>query len=73
MYQRSEGEEIGWELYDMDEDRTELNNLAHKHEGKVNELKQMWHDWAKRCRVMPWPLHPIPDGEKDWSNLPWFW
>jgi len=57
----------------MDVDRTELNNLASKHKEKVNELKQMWQDWAKRCRVMPWPLHLVPDGEEDWSNLPWFW
>jgi glycosidase len=57
----------------MKNDRTELNDLASHHEEKVNEMIGIWKDWAKRCGVKLWPLNPIPEGEKDWSNLPWMW
>ena len=73
VYRRCEEEQIGWELYDMDQDRTELMNLKSQNSEKADQLILMWKDWADRCGVKPWPLHPIPDGEKDWSNLPWMW
>lgn len=57
----------------MHEDRTELNNLALLHHDKVAQMIELWKVWAERCGVKPWPLHPIPDGEKDWSNMPWQW
>jgi len=43
-----------WELYDMEADRTELNNLAAKMPEKVAELKAMWDQWARRADVVPW-------------------
>ena len=46
----------GWELYDLEADRTELNNLAQKHPEKLAELKAMYESWAKRCGVQPWPV-----------------
>jgi len=73
VYRRCDDEEIGWELYDMETDRTELNNLISLHEEKSLEMINMWKQWANRCGVKPWPLHAIPEGEKDWSNLPWLW
>ncbi len=45
-----------WELYDLDADRTELNNLADKHPQKVAQLKTLWESWAKRVGVQPWPV-----------------
>jgi len=45
-----------WELYDMEADRTELNNLAQKHPEKVNQLKRMYESWAQRCGVLSWPI-----------------
>ena len=44
-----------WELYDLEADRTELNNLAQKHPAKLAELKAMYESWAERCGVRPWP------------------
>jgi len=44
----------GWELYDMEADRTELNNLAEKMPDKVKELATLYDQWAKRCGVVPW-------------------
>ena len=46
----------GWELYDLEADRTELNNLAQRHPEKLAELKAMYESWAKRCGVQPWPV-----------------
>ena len=45
-----------WELYDLEADRTELNNLAASQPEKVNELKALYEAWATRCGVLPWPL-----------------
>jgi arylsulfatase len=46
----------GWELYDMEADRTELNNLAGKNPQKVAELRVMYESWAQRAGVQPWPV-----------------
>lgn len=46
----------GWELYDLEADRTELNNLAQKYPQKVEQLKVMYGNWAARCGVQPWPV-----------------
>ncbi len=43
-----------WELYDLEADRTEMNNLAGKHPDKVKELIDKYEQWAKRCGVEPW-------------------
>ena len=45
-----------WELYDLQADRTELNNLADEHPEKVEQLATMYQRWAKRCDVLPWPI-----------------
>ena len=45
----------GWELYDMESDRTEKNNVAAKMPEKVKELSAKWNDWAKRANVLPRP------------------
>ena len=52
--------EIGgeWELYDMDEDRTELNNLVEANAPKADEMIGLYGVWAERCGVHPWPLSP---------------
>jgi arylsulfatase len=41
----------GWELYDMEADRTELNDLSGRYPGKVQELAGLYEGWAKRCGV----------------------
>ena len=52
--------EVGgeWELYDMDEDRTELNNLVEVNAPKAAEMIALYDAWAERCGVHPWPLSP---------------
>ncbi len=43
-----------WELYDMDKDRTELNDLSQKHPAIVKALSEAYFKWAARCQVRPW-------------------
>jgi arylsulfatase len=40
-----------WELYDMQADRTELNNMAAAFPEKVKELSTLYDAWADRCFV----------------------
>ena len=46
----------GWELYDMERDRTELDDLYHKNPEKAGELERMYEEWAERCGVLPWSV-----------------
>lgn len=42
-----------WELYDMEADRTELNDLSATHPERVTEMALQYEAWAKRCGVLP--------------------
>jgi arylsulfatase len=44
-----------WELYELDADRTELNNLAAQYPERVKEMTAQWVNWANRLHVLPWP------------------
>jgi arylsulfatase len=43
-----------WELYNLDRDRTEMNNLAPRHAGRVREMAAAYEKWAARCGVVSW-------------------
>jgi arylsulfatase A-like enzyme len=43
-----------WELYDLEADRTEMNNLAGANPSLVKELSSLWDAWARRSNVRPW-------------------
>ena len=45
-----------WELYNMIDDRTELNDLSAGEDGRVQAMSQLYDVWAERCEVRPWPL-----------------
>jgi arylsulfatase len=40
-----------WELYDLDKDPTELNNLADDYPDEVSALESAWLQWAQRVGV----------------------
>jgi arylsulfatase len=40
-----------WELYDIEQDRTELNDLAAVQPEVVEEMAGQWRQWADRCGV----------------------
>lgn len=42
-----------WELYNMEEDRSQSNNLADKYPDKLKELKDLWLEEAKKNNVLP--------------------
>ena len=44
-----------WQLYDMENDRSEQIDLAKVYPDKVKFLSQKWENWAVRARVKPWP------------------
>jgi arylsulfatase len=44
-----------WELYNIDEDRTEQHNLVNEKPELAKELIAEWEAWAKRADVDPWP------------------
>ncbi len=49
-----------WELYDMEADRTELNDLAKVNPARLNELIKKWQVWADRVGVQTWPFKNKP-------------
>jgi arylsulfatase A-like enzyme len=44
-----------WELYNIEADRTEQNDLAGEQPELVAELSAEWDAWAQRADVGPWP------------------
>lgn len=44
-----------WELFDMEKDRTELNNIATQHPELVEKMAAMWLTWGKRTGIIPRP------------------
>lgn len=44
---------LDWELFDMERDRTELDNRAGTHPELVTELAALYEEWARRCGVIP--------------------
>ena len=50
----SKPEDGRWELYDLGQDRSELNDLAADMPDKVAELAGMWDTWAERVGVIEW-------------------
>jgi arylsulfatase A-like enzyme len=47
-----------WELYDLDADRSEMNDLAGQQPERVREMVAKWEAWAKRAQVLPWIWKP---------------
>lgn len=43
-----------WELYDMENDPVELNDLADKYPDMVKSLSAAWQEWANRTGVKDW-------------------
>jgi arylsulfatase A-like enzyme len=50
-------DENAWELYDMEEDPSEINNLALKYPDKVKTMAAIWEKEAQRTMAKPWPWY----------------
>ena len=44
-----------WRLYDLENDRTETNNVALEYPERVNEMSELWLKWAEMAKVLPKP------------------
>jgi len=51
----SKDAEQHWELYDMENDRTEIRDLASAFPQRLEQMKAMWTAWARQINVLPWP------------------
>lgn len=47
-----------WELYNIQQDRSEVRDLSDKMPKKVNQMKKMWYKWAEKSFV-----------EADWNKV----
>lgn len=45
-----------WELFDLGSDRCELNNLAERQPGRLQDLTRQYSAWARNNEVLPWPV-----------------
>jgi arylsulfatase A-like enzyme len=55
-----------WELYDMEKDRTELNDLAHRHPTQLKSLESSFNKWAQDIGVEEWSAL-VPKLVKAWE------
>jgi arylsulfatase len=51
----AKGRDGPWELYDMDADRSERDNLAAQNKPLVRRLSDSWEQWAQTAKAKPWP------------------
>ena len=49
----SKGATSAWELYDMEKDRTEMNDLSKKERNRAAYLMHQWEQWAHERGVVP--------------------
>lgn len=51
----SAADEAKWELFNIEKDPSECNNLADRFPGKVKEMADRWEKEALRTQAKPWP------------------
>jgi len=47
-----------WELYDIEADRTEQNDVAARYPDRVRRMAAQWEVWAKANQAVPWIWNP---------------
>lgn len=55
-----------WELYDLNQDRSESNDLSQELPKQVKEMEVDWQKWAQRSDVLPWP-----EDRGEMERIPW--
>ena len=48
-------DDVTWELFDVEADRSELNDLAATHPERARDMAARWRAYAERAYVVPWP------------------
>ena len=60
-----------WELYDIQSDRTELNDLSASMPDKMKELRKLWHRVAKDLDGLPErQRRPVKSKRHPWMRVP---
>ena len=59
-----------WELYDIEADRSEQNDLATKYPDRVRQMSVQWEQWAKANNAIPWIWKPQYGDSSSGSSLP---
>lgn len=49
------GKKAEWELYNLNEDRTEMRNVASEYPKRLKKMVKEYEKWAARCLVIPAP------------------
>jgi len=49
----AKGKDGPWELYDLESDRTELNDVSGKYPARTKKMTAMWQKYAERTNVLP--------------------
>ena len=49
------GQKAEWELYNLNEDRSETHNVAAQHPEIVEKMVKAYDEWTERCMVVPFP------------------
>ena len=50
---------VKWELYNIDDDRTELHDLAADYPQRVKMMSAKWNQYAHRTGVFPCPVREV--------------
>lgn len=56
VYGKRMPHELKWELYNLAEDRCEMNDLAEQHPDRIKRMTSDWDAWARRVGVIWEPL-----------------
>jgi arylsulfatase len=59
-----------WELFDMEQDRTEMHNLTDRYPDRVRKMADDYASWARRVGVQPWPMPQTPPGPERQGSMP---
>ncbi|WP_344977586.1 arylsulfatase [Compostibacter hankyongensis] len=63
---------LPWQLYDMENDRSEMRDLSAEHPDIVKKMAAMWDKWAHSTNVYPMPWKEVkPPLRPDYMSTPW--
>lgn len=63
-------DDVPWELYNLAEDRSEVNNLAKQNPEKLASMIKFWTEQAERTLITPWPKNNKKTKKKKKTKKP---
>ncbi|EMI22706.1 arylsulfatase, partial [Rhodopirellula maiorica SM1] len=68
VYAKRMPNELKWELYNLAEDRSELNDLAEQEPERTQSMVAQWEQWARRVGVIWEPEQPNASRDRNAAN-----